>query len=167
VTRPAYYIRPPSRPRIIGGVEHWYCPSCSSWVPRDEMGVRRARWNGLDVYCRSCKSGKERARREGRAFAPVVKRKASPRYTPVVREERWNRNHDAYHSPFVEVVRAPCSADRNLCGNKCRQKDIPKGYISVAWCADCSEPINAYEQSEFNGRCVCCATLEQVWGRMT
>lgn len=47
--------RPPKKPRVIYGEEHWHCPCCNTWKPGDDFGRSKSSVNGLDSWCLDCR----------------------------------------------------------------------------------------------------------------
>lgn len=59
-----------------------HCPRCGQTKPRSDFSRDRHRHDGLDVYCRACRSDKRRERSEGRSKStpkPISDLKRCPR----------------------------------------------------------------------------------------
>lgn len=141
------YRQPPAKPKYIDGVEHWLCPGCHQWIPHYQMGKRRGRWNGLDIYCKECKRKREDKRRKHEMEKPKLH----------VPESVQRAVKTATQPP---TTKRPKGYEGCQICDACARPTY-KGETTRR-CQDCSEPITD-DQYLHGNRCDCCTNIEKEY----
>lgn len=142
-----------------------YCPGCEQILLHENFTKRVRSWDGLDIYCRACKSKQNAEHRASWSPERVEQDRARNRYGTVTREERLRNNrvyHLKRHGLTVEQYDEMLQAQGGVCAS-CRGTDQGGKYTRF-----CVDHDHSCCPGEFScGKCVrglLCITCNVVAG---